>query len=395
MQAQPIYDVIIAGAGPAGSTAAYLLSKAGKKVLLIDKSTFPRTKLCAGLITWKTVKLLERVFGDSPEELKKKCIINYESREYEVYGGNTLVARRTIQYPFMFVDRDMYDSYLLEMALNAGAVFVGGEQVRSIDVARNYITSGSGKKYYADIFIGADGVNSRIRRSFPPDLFGIDDWKSNLAFAHELFISRSRVSRGCERPALFFGVVDNGYAWIFPNKDRLKVGICALNRGNRKEILAAFRTFLVSQGIHEREAEYSSGYVLPYGNYLPVPWHNNVMLVGDAAGFADPLLGEGIYYAQRSGECAALSIIESTRGGKGNSGPLPADLLRQVTSRYMQLLQTHILPELEYAGKIGRAIWRYLGRCRYLPLKALMNALGDMPAETVHGFRSYRWMRRL
>ena len=63
------FDAIVIGAGPAGSTAAYLLASKGFKVLILDKSTFPRDKLCGGLLTWKTVKLLESIFQTNIEFL--------------------------------------------------------------------------------------------------------------------------------------------------------------------------------------------------------------------------------------------------------------------------------------------------------------------------------------
>ena len=77
MPASTVYDVIIAGGGPAGSTAGYILSKAGLNVLIIDKSNFPRKKLCGGLITYKTIRLLERVFGETASSLDEKGIIDF------------------------------------------------------------------------------------------------------------------------------------------------------------------------------------------------------------------------------------------------------------------------------------------------------------------------------
>jgi len=71
------FDVIVIGAGPAGSTAADLLAKKGFKVLILDKKAFPRDKLCGGLITWKTVKVLENIFQTSPDFLKSNRIQEY------------------------------------------------------------------------------------------------------------------------------------------------------------------------------------------------------------------------------------------------------------------------------------------------------------------------------
>ncbi|MEW6600407.1 MAG: geranylgeranyl reductase family protein [Nitrospirota bacterium] len=379
------YDVIITGGGPTGATAGYLLSKAGLRVLIIDKSTFPRKKLCAGLITLKTVRLLERVFGESVDSLKEKGLINYESNSYEIYCRDRLVAGRTIDVPFRFIDRESYDYFLLNKARNAGAEIREGDGIgiRSIDVLKSTVSTMSGKKFSADIIIGADGVNSRVRRNFLVDLFGREDWSGNVAAAHEIFLDRDSVNKKIDHPMLFFGFTEYGYAWVFPNRKRLKIGMCGLKKKNKGDILSAFRTFLSDMRLCGTGEEKIHSYVLPYGSFLPEPVFRNVMLAGDAAGFADPLLGEGIYYAQRSAELAAQAIIERR------------DAMRHAPALYLELLQKYIYPELIYAGKISRVLFSYLSRLHYLPLKVLMHALGDMPVETVHGIRSYKWMRKL
>ncbi|MBI5665077.1 MAG: geranylgeranyl reductase family protein [Nitrospirae bacterium] len=385
------YDIIISGAGPAGSTAGYLLSKAGLKVLIIDKNTFPRKKLCAGLITDKTVKLLERVFGETVGSLKKMDLINYESNGYEVFCRDKLITRRDIAVPFRFIDRVSYDYFLLTKARNAGADLIEGDGIGigSLDVLRSSVTTMSGKRYSADIIIGADGVNSRIRRSFLVDLFGREDWSGNLASAHEIFISRTSVNKPFDHPALFFGYIDWGYAWIFPNRDRLKVGICALKKKTREDIFTSFKTFLSDAGLKGAGEEKIYSYVLPYGSFLPEPVFRNVMLIGDAAGFADPLLGEGIYYAQRSAELASQAILEVMNGNRGIEKSREA-----LASAYTRSLREHIFTEFEYAGKIRDVIFTCLNKSGYLPLKILFGLLGNRPVETVHGIRSYRWMKK-
>jgi geranylgeranyl reductase family protein len=387
------YDIIIAGGGPAGSTAGYLLSKSGLKVLIIDKASFPRKKLCAGLITHKTVKLLERVFGESVSSLKEHDIINYESFRYEIFSRNKLINRRDIAIPFRFIDREHYDHFLLNKAKEAGTDVIEGDgvAVRSLNVLKNTISTESGRTFSADIFIGADGVNSRIRRSFLVDLFGREDWSGGLAAAHEVFVDRDSMKTQFEHPVLFFGYIEDGYAWIFPNRDRLKIGMCGLNKGNRKDILKAFRGFLsemMAGGSHEAKIH---SYVLPYGSFLPSPFFKNVMLVGDAAGFADPFIGEGVFFAQRSAELASQAIVEAYQ----SRGTISAHIQKQITGRYLQLLKTHIYTELEYAGKIRDSIFNRLNRFDYLPLKILMNIFGNMPVETIHGIRSYRYMKKL
>jgi geranylgeranyl reductase family protein len=380
------YNVIIVGGGPAGSTAGYLLGKAGIKTLIIEKSIFPRKKLCGGLLTFKTVNLLERVFNESAGSLKDEDIINYESYRYEVFGKHSTITERNIKYPFQFVDRDRYDHHLLKKARDAGAEIIEGEGVARLDVLKSRVITISGQSYSADIIIGADGVNSRIRRSFLVDLFGREDWSENVAAAHEVFIDRDAVKREINHPRLFFDYVDWGYSWVFPNRDKLKIGMFALKRKNSGDILTAFRKFLSSLDLfNEREVTISS-YVLPYGSFLPNPTFKNILLVGDAAGFADALLGEGIFFAHRSAELASRAVMETFKNN------IPPD---QAGTHYQQSLERFIYPELIYSEKIRDTMFRYLRKGRWYPLKILMALFGDMPIETVQGLRSYRWMRKI
>ena len=113
------------------------------------------------------------------------------------------------------------------------------------------------------------------------------------------------------------------------------------------------------------------------------------MLVGDAAGFADPLLGEGIYYAHRSAELASHAILETIKDGNS------VETARgRMTDAYVKLLRQYIYPEFVYAEKTRNFIFSYLNRYNYLPLKILMRLTGQRALETVHGIRSYKWLEK-
>jgi geranylgeranyl reductase family protein len=385
MSAIDKYDVIIAGAGPAGSTAGYILSKSGQRVLLIDKNTFPRGKVCGGLITYKTVRILERVFGLTVKSLSEKGIIDYEAGSYEIRSKNSVIASGKYRIPFRFINRYRYDDFLLSMAREAGAEVIEGDRIVSLDVLKSALTTASGRTFASNVIIGADGVNSRVRRSFPSDLFGREDWKDELAAAHEIVVNRDYLKQQVNYPVFYYDFVEYGYAWIFPNRENVIIGMCGLKSKNSKKILGAFREFLSAIDVKLDQDHKIFSSVLPYGNFLPEPVFRNILLVGDAAGLADPLLGEGIFYAQRSAELAAHAI--STTIGRD----MMHDMMRQY---YIRALRTHIFTELVYAGKIRETIFKRLRNFRWLPLRILMNMYGDRPVEAVHGLRSYRWMRK-
>ncbi len=379
------FDIIIAGAGPAGSTAAFLLGKAGLNVLIIDKNKFPRKKLCGGLITDRTVKLLERVFGATVDTLNQHGIIEYESDHYEVYGKKRLITERSFEIPFRFIDREKYDNFLLQKALQAGASLIEGDGVKSIDISKSSVHTRGGWDVTADVIIGADGINSRVRRSFPVDLFGREDWTENVASAHEVIMSRDRLNRQIDHPALYFGHVNHGYAWIFPNRDTVTAGICGLKQHTGKSVLSIFREFLNGMDLSNAGDERINSYVLPYGCYLPNPAFRNLVIVGDAAGFADPLIGEGIYYAQRSAELAAQAVLTLREENKK---------FDETEHYYVPLIKQYLLTEFEYAGKIRKAIFRYFSAFDFFILGELMNFYGNKTIEAIHGIRSYKWMKK-
>ncbi|MEJ2167700.1 MAG: FAD-dependent oxidoreductase, partial [Desulfobacterales bacterium] len=117
------FDVVVIGAGPAGSTAAYILALNGLDVLIVDKSTFPRNKLCGGLLTLKTVKLLQSVFNLSVDRMKSHRLITCQSHNYRVVSSKGESIEGRMDYPFYFVRRSIYDAFWLEMAQKSGAQF--------------------------------------------------------------------------------------------------------------------------------------------------------------------------------------------------------------------------------------------------------------------------------
>ena len=144
------FDAIVIGAGPAGSTAAYLLASNGFKVLILDKSAFPRNKLCGGLLTWKTVRLVENIFKISVDFLKSQKIITFQSYNYGVSSNANVSIKGKLEYPFHFVERITYDSLWLKIARKAGAEFRSNEKLVSLDTSRKEIVTNKGQKFHAN-----------------------------------------------------------------------------------------------------------------------------------------------------------------------------------------------------------------------------------------------------
>jgi flavin-dependent dehydrogenase len=105
-------NVIIVGGEPAGSTAGYLLKKKYNiDVLLIEKNHFPREKICSGLLTYKTVKLLEEPYKDPFSKLLRNGVINYQTNKYKVFYRNRVLHDGMTEKPIVFVNRSIYNLF--------------------------------------------------------------------------------------------------------------------------------------------------------------------------------------------------------------------------------------------------------------------------------------------
>ena len=377
------FDAIVIGAGPSGSTAAYLLAKSGLQVLVLDRKEFPRDKLCGGLLTRKTVRLLENLFQTSPDYLTANQIISFQSTRYGVNLREKSFFRGNLEYPFHFIDRQVYDAFWLNMACKAGAEFRSGEKVISLDQSKNQVITGNGHRYCAKVIIGADGATSRLQRLLTAGGYIKTRKKSGLATTLELILSSDLAPALPDYPVIYFGNIRWGYAWCFPRKDLRIVGICGLNEKSGKYLKRSMTQFLKTIKIPTDHISGARSHALPYGNYLTQPGCGNIWLIGDAGGLADPLLGEGIYYAHKSGQLAALATIQSYRHSQ--------DAFRI----YRQQLYETIIPELKFVRIVRQIIFSLPGSWPGLILSFLLKVNPRKCEETIQGQRSFRWFRRM
>ena len=375
------YDVIIIGGGPAGSTAGYLLSNFGYKVLIIDKAVFPRKKLCGGLITKKTLKLNERIFNVTEYDLREKGIINYISNGYELWNKSKLLVKGGDDIQLYFVTREKYDELFLRKAEKAGVSIIEGDKVVKCDIDNNEIITSSGKKYTARFIIGADGVNSIVRHSFPKKNFKLKKWRRNLVNAIEIFVDIKDLGpdsklKNLDKPILYLSLVRYGYAWLFPGKDRIAVGIGGHYKKNKGSLLKTFNSFLSFHGIEYKGK--IDAHSVPAGYYMTRPVYRNVILTGDAGGYVDPLLGEGIFYAQRSAELASWAIHRNITEGR------PLDKV------YRKMLWKYFLPEF-FNAKVTRSLAYYISEnLAHVPVKVVFGMMRGILHDVLQGTRSNR-----
>jgi geranylgeranyl reductase family protein len=376
-------DAIIVGAGPAGATAAFLLAANGLRVVVLDRSHFPREKLCGGLLTWKTIQTLASVFGVTAATLTAEKIIRHESRGYLVGGRNSRPMHGTLDYPFHLVERKVYDQFWLKRAVSAGAEFRPGVRVISCNPSTGQVVTSDGEILNGRFVLGADGVASRVRSALRRAGKLADPRRGETAIAIETFAPRTIPGAFPDHFCLHYGHIPWGYAWSFPAPEHQTLGILGLKNKSARRVAACFRDFLSSQPVRMENGLRFQSRSLPYGNYLATPGWKNCLLLGDAAGLADPFLGEGIYYAHRSAQLAADAILETWSH--------PESALQAYRSRFLRILY----PELRYAHAARRLIFSLPPRLYYPFLNLLLRARPKVWEETIQGQRTFRWFKKL
>ena len=369
MESMHEHDVIVVGAGPAGSTTGYLLARAGIDVLVIDRADFPRPKTCGGAVTWRMRRVVESIIGGSFPDMFP---LSGRTVRFEIFERRRLMVRQLSPEPFYFVDRFRYDLDWMERARGEGCRIRLGDPVRFVDPAAGTVVCRSGLRLRARIVVGADGANSLVRRCLFPGY----PFKHDLGIAFQSEVSRRRLKPAFSSPApkILLGDVRCGYGWIFPGDDKCVIGLCGLVRKNPRPA-ERFRRF--SEGVLvEGEDSAPAVHPVPVGNFLEDPGRGHILLVGDAAGFADPLTGEGLYFAHRSAALAA-GAIEAGLSAAG--GPSPLSRYRAALAPIYEELRAGLrLRDLAYGGA------RYLGY-----LFARSARFYSLLAEGIHGIRRF------
>jgi len=321
------FDLLIIGAGPAGSFAAELLAKGGAKVALFDGRPEGEPKACGGGVTAKALKAWPQLLN----------AVGRTVSDLDLYSPSSKRVHLALDEPFAIYSRIAFDCYLRDRARDAGAHVISekisARKAKKADSGWR-VKNDDGAEWTASFLVGAEGANSGIAKMLAGPLPPSD---MEVAFGYRAPLPANNVAPTVV--AFLPGWV--GYAWAFPRPDHISFGIAttqdAFEHEPLDDLLWRFMIGYYQQceggnvkfwaseistperaRIHTHLRASAERYAARIPGLAAKTWDNRKVcgddwaLLGDAAGFADPVTGEGIYYALRSAELFAESYLNGT-----------------------------------------------------------------------------------
>lgn len=360
------FDVAVIGSGPSGANAAFHLAQKGLKTVLIEKDILPRYKTCGGGLVYRGRKRLS---------FDVSSVIEREFCEVDSYfHGTKLHFKNERNKPIIsMIMRDSFDHLIVKEAQKHGVTLLQGHKVESITMGDYAVIHTNQKPIEARFVIAADGALSPVAK-----MVGWPETRLMCpALEYEIKVPVADFERLSTTVRFDFDVTPYGYAWCFPKKDHLSVGVgCFAETDKKFSLKSAYQIYLKTIGIHQVLEEQAHGFIIPVTARTDGFVKGNVFLIGDVAGFADPVTAEGISNAIYSGFLVSEAIAESHMS------------LDKATALYQAKLEENLLPDLLTSLKLSKIFYKQK-KLRNFLLKPFGGKVSDMMTDVFMGDRSY------
>ncbi|MEB3289241.1 MAG: geranylgeranyl reductase family protein [Leptolyngbya sp.] len=346
-----IYDCIIVGAGPAGSTAAYHLSRAGHQVLLLEAATLPRYKPCGGGVSPQVAEWFDFDFTPAISIKARKL-------RYTLNLQDPVEVELPEDRAVWMVRRDQFDHFIVQQAQRQGATLWDGTKAKSIEAKGDtWQVETSQGPVEGRFLIAADGARGSMAK-----WLGFTQRRYRLAAAIEI---EPRLDMPDE-PVVHFdlGMLKQGYVWNFPKADGYSIGGGVFRSGDQRR-----------QDLRGPVADYAAEFdvdakaVQPFGHPIfiwdgPQPLHTHrALLAGEAACVVDPFTAEGIRPSIFSGVKAADAISQALQG---DDGAIP---------RYSEVMNREWGEEMRWARRLAQVVYQAPGLAYRLGVKRPSSSL--------------------
>jgi geranylgeranyl reductase family protein len=347
-------EVVVVGAGPAGSVAALTLAQRGVATLLLDKKRFPRDKPCGGGIRYG----LYRRFPELAEHIRSRVAIHEIRRvRMESPAGHEVVASGDDPF-YLTLRRTEFDAALLARARAAGARVVEGARASAVERGGDglVVRCVDGRAYAAALVIGADGVNSVVARAA-----GLTPGFADEVLAIDTMEETPLTELATTEPDTMYVAYGYkgwpGYGYVFPKRDCVDAGVGFLLPffkralgGRPYPLHARFLAEAAARGVvrGRSNARNFKAYRLPLGGPLARTFADRILVCGDAGGFVNAYTGEGIYHAMVTGRHAGEVAADALTAGECS-----AARLADYEARWRQ----EIGEELAYSVRIQRRLF--------------------------------------
>ncbi|WP_075341976.1 geranylgeranyl reductase family protein [Tenacibaculum agarivorans] len=359
------FEVAVIGSGPSGASTAFHLAKKGISTVIIEKESLPRYKTCGGGFVYRGRK-------DLPFDID--TVVEREFHTVDIYLGNTLHFQTVRKEPTItMIMRDSFDHLIVEEAKKHGVTLLENNKLTGLvyEDGKAILTT-SETQISADFVVAADGALSPTAK-----MAGWNEETRKLipALEYEVEVSDEDFDRLKDLVRFDIDAIPYGYAWSFPKKNHLSIGVASTKK-TRINLKKYYQEYVETLGIKTIVKESQHGFQIPIAPRTDGFVKNNVFLIGDAAGFADPITAEGISNAIYSGVLVAEAISES----EGQ--------LEKATALYNEKLNEKLVPEIQTG--LWLAKWFYEQKTvRNILLKKYGQRFSDAMADIFHGERSY------